>query len=150
MNEIDIIQKYSLTVRYLPHKVVNNWTYREGDENKKYADSNGFPSKTKRTVVIKNYDLKYFENTPPHKWDKHLTPQQRLERYLKTNPSGQRKFLREEKDVNNGGWWYVKETQNTDSIVIFSRKYDEFFAPTLMEALNLYLESIKKTASNKL
>lgn len=144
MTEIDIIQKHSLTVRCLPHKVINHWTYREGDENKKYVDSNGNPSKTNRTLVTRTYDLNFFENTPPQKWDKHLSPQQRLERHLKINPSGQRKFMREEKNVDHGGWWYVKETKDASSTVIFNREYDEFFAPTLKEALNLYLDSVKE------
>lgn len=56
-----------------------------------------------------------------------------------------RKFIREEKIVKNGGWWYVKETKNTDSIIQFSRKYDKFFAPTLEGAIKLYLDSINCT-----
>jgi len=50
-----------------------------------------------------------------------------------------RKFIREERPVEKGGWWYVKETADTRSQVQFSRKYDKFFAPTLEEALTLYL-----------
>lgn len=111
-NIIDIIQKHSLTVRCLPHKVISHYTYREGDENMKYVDSEGNPSTKKRTVVY--------------------------------SESWKRKMIREERDVENGGWWYVKETKNTDSTVTFSRKYDKFFAPTLPEAIQLYLDSIDK------
>lgn len=52
-----------------------------------------------------------------------------------------RKFVRDEWVVTKGGWWYVKETANTNSTVRFSRKYDRFFAPTLEEAIQLYLDS---------
>ena len=55
-----------------------------------------------------------------------------------------REFIREERIVENGGWWYVKETPNTDSTVHFSREYDKFFAPTLEGALQLYLDSKAK------
>ena len=106
---IDIIQKHSLTVRCLPHKVISHWTYKEGDENIKWVDSDGNPTKSKRSVVIREDG---------------------------------RKLLREERDVEKGGWWYVKETKNTSSTVTFSRKYDKFFAPTLEEAIKLYLDSI--------
>jgi hypothetical protein len=50
--------------------------------------------------------------------------------------------LKETKISEKGGWWYVKETKNTDSTVRFSREFDKFFAPTLEEAIDLYLESI--------
>jgi hypothetical protein len=55
-----------------------------------------------------------------------------------------RKVWREEVEVDKGGWWYVKETKHTDGTVRFERRYDKFFAPTLKEALTLYLNS-KKT-----
>lgn len=143
MDIIDIIQKHSLTVRCLPHIVVSHWTYREGDENKKYIDSNGEPSKARRSVVIQDYDLKHFQNTKPTKWNTD-SPEKRYENWKRNYPNG-RKVLREEKDVNNGGWWYVKETPNTDSTVIFNREHDKFFAPTLEEAIKLYLESKNTT-----
>jgi hypothetical protein len=138
---INIIQKHSLTVRCLPHKVVNHWSYKEGDENKKYVDSKGNAIKSKRTLVIQKFDLEYFEKTPPQEWDKKLTPKERLKRFLRTNPTGERKLIKEEKTVEHGGWWYVKETKNTDSTIRFNRKYDKFFAPTLKEAIQLYLNS---------
>jgi len=52
-----------------------------------------------------------------------------------------RTFVREEKTVEHGGWWYVKETKNTNSTVEFSKKYDKFFAPTLEQAIQMYLDS---------
>lgn len=54
---------------------------------------------------------------------------------------GNKKFIREERIVANGGWWYVKETKNTSSAVTFDRRTDKFFAPTLQEAIQLYLNS---------
>lgn len=108
MDIIDIIQKYSLTVRCLPHVDVSYWSYREGDENKKYVDSKGNPSKGVKTLFIREDG---------------------------------KKLLREERLVEHGGWWYVKETQNTDSTVRFDRRHDKFFAPTLEGAIKLYLDS---------
>jgi hypothetical protein len=61
---------------------------------------------------------------------------------------GNREFIRDERVVENGGWWYVKETPNTDSTVHFNREYDKFFAPTLDEAIQLYLDS-KVVSSEK-
>lgn len=107
---INTISEYSLTVRCLPYKVVNLWTYREGDENKKYVDSNGNPSKSTKTLYIREDG---------------------------------KKLLKEERTVERGGWWYVKETPNTNSTVRFNREYDKFFAPTLKEALQLFLNSKK-------
>lgn len=106
---IDIIEKHSLTVRCLPHVVVNHWSpYKEGDENVKRVDSNGNTINSKYSVV--------------------------------TREDG-KKLLREERIVDKGGWWYVKETKNTDSTVTFNRKNDKFFAPTLAKAIKLYLDS---------
>lgn len=141
MDILKIIAENSLTVRCLPHKVVNHWTYREGDESKKYVDAKGNTIEAKRTVIVQKFDLDYFKNTPPSEYHKNRTPEQRLKQYLKNNPTGERKLLREEKKVKNGGWWYVKETPNTDSTVRFSRKHDKFFAPTIEEAIQLYLNS---------
>jgi len=47
------------------------------------------------------------------------------------------------KKVDKGGWWYVKQVQNTSSTVRFDRKYDKFFAPTLEEAIQMFLDSLK-------
>ena len=41
-------------------------------------------------------------------------------------------------------WWLVKETKNTDSIVQFSKKHEIFFAPTLNEAIQFFLDSKKE------
>ena len=109
-NIIEIIKEHSLTVRCLPHEVVSYWTYHEGDENRKYVDSNGNPIKDTHELVIRGDG---------------------------------KKLLKITKQVKNGGWWYVKETKHTDSTVQFSRKYDKFFAPTLEEAIQLYLDSFK-------
>lgn len=142
MDAIAIIQEHSLTVRCLPHKVTSYWTYREGDENKKYVDSNGNPIEATREVVIQNLDLEYFKNTKLSKYNTD-SPEKRHANYLKAFPNG-RKLLKETKIVENGGWWYVKETPNTNSTIKFSRKYDKFFAPTLEKALQLFLDSINK------
>lgn len=138
---IQIIQDHSLTVRCLPHKVVSYWSYIEGYENMKHVDEKGNPIKSVKSVVIQNHDLEYFKKTVTSKYDIY-TPEQRYDRYKKNFPNG-RKLLKEEKEVINGGWWYVKETKNTSSTIIFSLKHDKFFAPTLKEAITLYLESIK-------
>ena len=140
MDIIDIIQKNSLTVRCLPYEVVNYWSYTEGDENKKYlVDRNHKTIETKKEVVIQDYDLEYFQKTKASKWNTD-DPQKRLDNWKKRFPNG-KKLLKETRLVKNGGWWYVKETKNTDSIVRFSREYDKFFAPTLEEAIQLYLDS---------
>jgi hypothetical protein len=139
-NIIDIIHKHSLTVRCLPYETVTCWTYTEGDENRKYIDSNGNPIEAKREVIIQNFDLEYFQKTIPPKWNTD-TPEKRYENWKKNFPNG-RKLLKETKTVKNGGWWYVKETKNTDSKIIFNSEYDKFFAPTLEEAIKLYLDSI--------
>ena len=113
MDLIKIIQENSLTVRCLPHKVINHWSYIDGDEErvkKPSYDSNGNIRNVKKTVVV--------------------------------DDTG-RKMVREERDVKHGGWWYVKVTPHTNSTITFSRKYDKFFAPTLEEAIQLYLESKK-------
>lgn len=140
-NLTDIIQEHSLTVRCLPHVVVSHVTYKEGDENKKYVNANGKESTVKRSVIVQDYDLEYFIKTPPPKWST-ATPEQRYNDFKNKFPNG-RKLLKEERLVQNGGWWYVKETKNTDSTVRFSREYDKFFAPTLEGAMQLYLDSIK-------
>lgn len=107
-NIIEVIQKYSLTVRCLPYEVVTYWTYCEGDENKVCVDSKGEPIKIKRELAIR---------------------------------SDGKKFLKESRTVEKGGWWYVKATPHTNSTVIFNKKYDKFFAPTLEEAIALFLKA---------
>lgn len=108
---LQIIADNFLCVRRLPFNVVSYWTYKEGDENKKYVDAKGTPIKSTKTVV--------------------------------TREDG-KKLLRDERVVEKGGWWYVKPVGNTDSTVTFNRKIDKFFAPTLEESIQLYINS--KTA----
>lgn len=135
-----IIQKHSLTVRCLPYETVNYWSYKDGDENKVYVDAKGNRIEAKREVIIQDFDLAHFQKTPPQKWCTD-NPEKRFSNWRKNNPNG-KKLLKETKTVKNGGWWYVKETKNTDSTIRFSREYDKFFAPTLEEAIRLYLNSI--------
>ena len=115
---IQIIAEHSLTVRCLPHVVVSVFNYREGDEervNKPSYDAKGNIRNVRKSIIT-GYG---------------------------TYPKD-RKFFREERDVKKGGWWYVKETPHTGSNVQFSRKYDKFFAPTLEEAIQLFLNSLNK------
>ena len=115
---IDIIQENSLTVRCLPFEVVTHWSYREGDEER-----------LKMPTYLSD-GSKY-----PHKRE--------IITGFGTHPKD-KKFIRETRIVENGGWWYVKETKDTSSTVTFNRKYDLFFAPTLEEAIQLYLNSKNK------
>lgn len=140
-NIFDIIKRHSLTVRCLPYEVVSFWSYREGDENKVYVDDSGNFKKSKREIIVQDFDLEYFQRTKPSKWNTD-SPEKRFQNWKKNFPNG-RKLLKETTVVEKGGWWYVKETRNTDSTVRFSREYDKFFAPTLEEAIQLYLNSIK-------
>jgi len=117
MDIIKIISENSLTVRCLPHVVISRWSYREGDEER---------------ILKPSYDGN----------GKLITG---VKKHVEYNEKWKRKFVVEERTVERGGWWYVKETRNTDSTVIFSREYDKFFAPTLEEALQLYLDSKKST-----
>ena len=141
-NILEIIQKHSLTVRCLPYEVVSYTTlYRDGDEKLKYLDSNGNEIKAIREVVVQDYDLDYFKKQKPTKYCSD-NPEKRYENWKKNFPNG-KKLLKTTKKVINGGWWYVKATPHIDSTIQFNRKYDEFFAPTIEEAINLYLNSIK-------
>lgn len=114
-NLIEIIQKHSLTVRCLPYEVISYYSYRKGDEERVTKPS--YDSEGKIRDVKKSV---VFSEV----W--------------------QRKMIKEERNVDRGGWWYVKETKNTNSTVRFSRKHDKFFAPTLEEAIKLYLDSLTK------
>ena len=73
---LQIIADNCLCVRRLPFEVVSYWSYLEGDENKKYVDTNGNPIESVREVVVQNFDLDHFKNTKPAKWDK-MTPEER-------------------------------------------------------------------------
>ena len=135
---LKIITDNFLCVRRLPFETISYWTYKEGDENKKYVDSKGNPIKSKREVVVQNFDLSHFQKTKPSKWE-NRSPEERYEQYKKNFPNG-RKLLKETKTVEKGGWWFVKPVYNTDSQVHFNRKNDEYFAPTLEEAIKLYIK----------
>lgn len=148
MDVVKIIEENSLTVRCLPKVVVSHWTYREGDEErikKPYRNSKGdVQTNIKRSIVTKRYDLEYFKNTPQSSLGKPDSPEKRLAYFLKHHPSGERKFLREERAVINGGWWYVKPAPHTNSSVHFDQREGTFLAPTLEEALQKYLDSKTK------
>jgi hypothetical protein len=131
---INIIQKHSLTVRCLPYKVISYTTYREGDE--KWVNK----SEKNLEIITQFFDLDYFKNKPPQKYDRR-TPEQRHQAFVKVFPNG-RKLIKEIRIIDKGGWWYVKETKDTSSNVIFNRKYDKFLAPTLEEAIQFYLDSL--------
>ena len=131
---IEIIQKHSLTVRCLPYETISYWSYKDEDGNKKYVYSSGME------VIVQDFDLEHFQKTKPPKYDTD-SPEMRFKNWKKNFPNG-RKLLKETKTIQNGGWWYVKETKNTDSTVRFSREHDTFFAPTLEKAIDLYLNSI--------
>ena len=138
-NIIEIIQKHSLTVRCLPHEVVTYWGYQEGDEHKNYVNSKGEPIKRQLEVVIQDYNFETYR--------KNLTPysigeaEKMFKKWKEKFPNG-KKLLKETRKVEHGGWWYVKSTSHTDSTIRFSREHDKFFAPTLEEAIQLYLESL--------
>jgi hypothetical protein len=111
MTESEILNAITdnfLCVRRLPFEVISHWSYREGDETRKYVDSNGNPIKHKRTVV--------------------------------TREDG-KKLVREERIVEKGGWWFVKEIKHTDATIRFDKNHDKFFAPTIGEAIESYLKS---------
>ena len=142
MEILKVIEENFLVVRRLPFETETLFNYREGDEEryKKPAFySNGKPVDYKNVeIFVENLDIEWFKKTPPQEWDKNSTPEKRYERYKHTYPNG-RKFVRITKTVDKGGWWYVKQVKNTDSTVRFSREYDKFFAPTLEEAVQLFL-----------
>lgn len=140
MNPLEIIEKYSLTVRCLPKETVSCFSYREGDETKNYFNSDGTTSTAKREVVTQVFDLQHFIDTPPPKWSKQ-SPEQRFATWQKNFPNG-RKLLMETKQVKHGGWWYVQESKHTGGTIIFTKH--DIFAPTLEEALTMYLNSLGK------
>lgn len=58
------------------------------------------------------------------------------------------RLLREEKPLKMGGWWIVKEANNSRAGVDFNKcdwkpEFGAFFAPTLEGAIRLYLDNIK-------
>ena len=54
---------------------------------------------------------------------------------------GGTKLIRESKKTKYGGWFIVKYTPYNSNIVTFNLKTDKFFAPTLEEAVQLFLNS---------
>ena len=50
---IEIIASNFLCVRRLPFEVISYWSYREGDENKKWVDCNGNPSKAIKSLFVR-------------------------------------------------------------------------------------------------
>lgn len=138
---VSIIAENFLCVRRLPFQVINCTTYKEGDENIKYVDSKGNPSESIREVVVRDYDLEHFQKTKPSKWN-NQNPEQRFAEWKRRFPNGQ-KILKETKNIKLGGWWMVKEVRDTSDTVRFSMDFDTFFAPTLEEAIQLYLNSKK-------
>lgn len=154
MTEQEIIQAISdnfLCVRRLPFIVVSYWSYREGGESK-LGGFDGRPIHLEggkilnatREIVVQHRDLEYFqkefqkEKEKPSKWNNSITPEKRFANWNKNFPNG-RKLIKETRIVEQGGWWYVKPCANTDSTVRFSREFDRYFAPTLGEAIELYL-----------
>jgi hypothetical protein len=115
---IDVIKENSLTVRCLPFVAISYWTYREGDEEK--------------------------INNPTYDSNGKIRD---VKRTIVTDATG-RKMIREERIVENSGWWYVIETPHTDSTINFNREDDTFFAPTIDLAIELYLKSKKEKVRN--
>ena len=111
---INVISEHFLCVRRLPFEVISLCSYREGDEERV-----GKPI--------------YLEG------GKTLN----AKRSIVFNEKWNRKMIKEERVVENGGWWYVKPATHTDSTVRFNREDDKFFASTLEEAVQLYLNSLK-------
>lgn len=138
---ITIIADNFLCVRRLPFQIITYHTYKDGDENKKYIDDNGNPIEVTKEVIVQDFDLEYFKNTKPDELSER-TPEQRFAGWKLRFPNG-RKLLKETRNIEIGGWWYVKEVRNIDSIVRFNRERDTYCAPTLEEAIQLYLNSKK-------
>lgn len=117
MNEkfiIDTIQKYSLTVRCLPFETVNMFTAYDNEVLREGC-----------TEYFWKPDDEYFKNT---KSFGHSNWEARKTQFYTKFPNG-RRFFKETKTVDKGGWWYVKETKNTNSTIKFDRQHDKFFAP---------------------
>lgn len=138
---INAITENFLCVRRLPFEVVSYWSYHEGDEQRKYFDANGNLIESKKEVIVQHLDLEHFQNTPTSKFCTD-SQEKRFKKWKEMFPFG-KKLLKETRPVKNGGWWYVKPVNNTASTINFSREYDKFFAPTLEEAIQLYLNSKK-------
>lgn len=139
-NILQIIADHFLVVRRLPFEVVSHKSYQEGDEYIKYLGADGSEIVAERTVVVQDFDLAYFQKTPPSFYDS-STPEERYARWKKDNPNG-RKLLKTVRKVEKGGWWYVQPCKHTSSTVTFGNGDGNFVAPTLEEAVSLYLKSL--------
>lgn len=117
----NVISEHFLVARRLPFEVISVWSYRDKDEEK-LGGFNGKPIYLEGGKILNatREIITGYGNFPPD-----------------------RKFIKETKIVEKGGWWYVKQVKDTGSTVIFNREYDKFFAPTLEEAVTLYLNSLK-------
>ena len=111
---LEIIADNFLCVRRLPFETTSLWSYREGDEERV-----GKPIYLEGGKILNAKRTVFFHE------------------------GCGRKMVREVKVVEKGGWWYVKQVADTGSTVRFSREYDKFFAPTLLQAVRLFLESKK-------
>ena len=118
---IQVISDNFLCVRRLPFEVVSYWSYTEGDE-KRLGGFNGKPIYLEGGKTL-NATREIVTGYWAHRPDK--------------------KFIKEVKVIEKGGWWYVKPVRSTGSTVMFNRKHDKFFAETLEEAVKLFLESKK-------
>lgn len=114
------ITEHFLCVRRLPFEVISVYSYREGDENK-LGGFNGRPIYLEKgkTLNATREIVTGYGNWPKDK-----------------------KLIKETRIIEKGGWWYVKPVTDTGSTVRFNREYDKFFAPTLEEAVTLYLNSL--------
>ena len=118
---IQVIADNFLCVRRLPFKVVSYWSYTKGDEER-LEGFNGKPIYLEEGKTL-NATREIVTGYWAHRPDK--------------------KFIKEVKVIEKGGWWYVKIAKNTSSTVMFNRKHDKFFGETLEEAIKLFLESKK-------
>ena len=125
MDIVRIIKENSLTVRCLPEVV----TY-------KHAYSKDYKLKDNEKIEYWKPGLKYFSEN-----NKYSNPQKMMDNFYTTWGKKGRPFVVGSRQVDKGGWWYVKEVGNISSMVRFDREYDKFFAPTLKEAIELYLDS---------
>lgn len=119
---IDTIKKFSLTVRCLPFETQTMFAAKDDEVLK-----DGF------TEYFWKPDDEYFKNVSIN-WESRKT------QFYSRFPNG-RRFFKETKKVDKGGWWYVKETKNTHSTIVFNRQNDKFFAPTLEQAIELFFKS---------
>jgi len=121
-NILDIIQKYSLVVRCLPLEIKKTW-YPKTDEtlNEDFVESYWTP------------DDDYFKKVHSVGW------LARKNQFYEKFPNGRRIFSQIKPVENIGGWWIVKQVEDTGNNVVFSKEHD-FLAPTLAEAIEMFLK----------